>query len=140
MAIHATQLIAYRDSLAEAEKREMYADAPTQITGAIRPIPAQPKVTRPMLPVDTQGRPYIRLHNPYEDTQVLIEAAVAHFIYLTGTRPSVICLSAMRYFTYGIWEHYYYPPARGMDAIPLACEGTPEYDVLVRGEREFDGN
>lgn len=68
--------------------------AVTVLTRAIKLAPVQ----RPMLPIDAYGRPFLIVRNPYEDTLLLVEAAVRHF-QECGARIELIRLSSFGYLT-----------------------------------------
>jgi hypothetical protein len=135
--MHATQLIAVSDDI-DIDLM------PTQITDAIKPVQPMAKVTKPMLPLDAQNRPYVVMADFTQATQDLIEEAVKGFYEIQHVYPTVICLSAFRYLTYGMQTRLYQPTEKGVNPIPLIYEGyfgdLIDYDVLARGEKEFDGN
>jgi hypothetical protein len=111
---------------------------PTQPIMAVKPVTSK-KETPSSLHVDRQGRPFVCSRNTVENTPDLVETLVEHFMAINGTVPTVIYLSAFRYFTYGMIMRYYYPRQIGLPRIPYEYEPGATYDVLVRGE-VFDGN
>ncbi|GCE49219.1 hypothetical protein KTH_40880 [Thermosporothrix hazakensis] len=111
-----------------ALRREQLADMPTQITRVVRPFE-----TEPILPLDAQGRPYVRIESQERDTLKLVEQAVDQYVRARKTYPSVILLSAIRFLEIGFSLKYYYPlEVRGL-AIPYRYDPAGAgYDVLCR--------
>lgn len=116
-----------------AELKRNIAETPTQVTDAIRPIQASPKITRPMLPLDCQNRPYVKIRDHDIDTLKLVERAVQHFYKLEQRYPFCIPLSAIRYLHIGAVMKFYWVPGTN-EKIPYAYEkGNHDYDVMARG-------
>lgn len=106
---------------------------PTQVTGAIRPVQQRARVTRPMLPLDDLGRPYLEIvDKEHRETSELVIQAVEEYYRRAGSYPAVVYMNAFRYFTFGMKARYYMP-IPGIK-IPLSYEGNSEYSVLCRGE------
>lgn len=122
-------------------------DRPTQIIEVIqRPVITQPlpAFDEPIIEAaqqrplrDAQGRFYVYVNNPYEETYALADALVARYYEYTGVYPTIILLSALRYLTDGRrMQHYYSKYSRKHDTfrIPFEYDGSVYYDVLCRGE------
>ena len=111
--------------------RKSFEDQPTQITGAIRPV-QQPRITRPMLPLDELGRPCLEIcDEDHRETGELVQEAVIRYYSLAGCYPAVVVMNAFRYLTYGTWVRYY-EPVPGTRILFL-YEGSSEYSILLRG-------
>lgn len=127
-----------RELLADLQRREELAEQPTQHVAAVRKLRSVnlTPLAAPMLPKDEQGRPYYTIINPFEDTVDLVEAAVKHYRACTGSYPTAICLSALRYiarfFLNGNALRCYYPKDVHAHPIHYIHEGAANYDVLVR--------
>lgn len=118
--------------LAERQTRpQQIIDTDTQIL-AVNPRALVPVET---LPMDNQGRRFVRVINPYEHTFDLTEALVDRFYGLQGYEPSEIVLSVPRYFTFGRAAKFFYSKRVGAIPIRFKCEGSFQYDVIVRGPR-----
>lgn len=111
---------------AELHRLEALAEQETQITGSIKPVSSP-------LPLDSLGRPYLSVNNPYEPTIILAKALIDRFCELMNTYPAVILLSKNRYFPFGECMEYYYL-GNGVK-IPYVYESHRlYYDALVRGK------
>jgi hypothetical protein len=118
-----------------AEFRREISEAPTQITDAINlsQIQPSPKITRKMLPVDDQGRPFIKIRSNDIDTLKLIEMVTKYFYQVERHFPFCIPLSTMRYLHLGAAMQFYWVPGTN-EKIPYAYEeGNHDYDVMARG-------
>lgn len=131
-----TSPLRLKAALREAQRRAVLAEQPTVHTGAIRPVqrmPVSPYTTKPLLPLDELGRPYVAITSEREETALLVRQAVERYHSLQGCYPSVVLLSAFRYLTVGLWMGYYYPGGQAKP-IPYGYEPNGTYDVLCRGE------
>lgn len=103
------------------------------------PVPEEPhpaRITGPCLPIDSEGRPYLKIVNPFQETIYLVEAAVHRYIELHKLYPAVILLSALRYLNQMQTVEHYYPRDLGQKPIPYSYEpSNVQYDILLRGER-----
>jgi hypothetical protein len=88
------------------------SEAPTQITDAIKPVKLAASFE--VLPLDSQGRPFLLTYNDYEDTLILVESLVEHYRKIRGVYPSAVLLSAFRYLTRGKRPAHFYPKAAFM--------------------------
>lgn len=131
---------AIRHALIEEKMRlRACAEQETQRMPAITvKIPRVP-VTRPLLPLDNQARPYYVIARDWRSTLELIKAAIEEYSNYQHAYPSTILLSPIRFLALpkGI-THYHV----GRTTIPLSFEGTTflrmhqNFEVLVRGEHE----
>lgn len=139
--IQATNPLRMRAVLAEIHRLEQFLDIgnqPTRTTDAIclKDLQASPKVTRPVLPIDKMGRPYVKIkvNNGEADTLRLIQAVVQRYYEVERRYPFIILLSKKHYTQYGRnWQMYYVPHTN--ERIPFAYEGEKgaNYDVMARG-------
>jgi len=122
---------------AALREQQRLAEQTTLQTPAVRlpSIPPAVQASGRMLPLDQQGRPYLKIVNPYENTLTLVEAAVQRFYELQGCYPVEIILSPFHFLTYGMAFEYFYTRGRQPVRIPFICENNCSYDVLVRGGR-----
>lgn len=120
-----------RAALRAERERTSICEQPTQEMRAVQV--SREQISRPLLPLDAMSRPRLFTSNPYEDTLKLVEALVKQFVDTTGGEPREIYLSALRYFTFGIWMKCYYPDS-GSRPIPYVHEpGVSSYEVMVKG-------
>lgn len=92
------------------------------------------RTTRPMLPLDVTGRPYIMVSDS-KDTLTLIKELVASYFAYQQTYPSVILLSPLRYLMLvGKATHYQINDNFISLKFDDASYVESDFDVLVRGE------
>lgn len=122
------------------EEREAHLNAlsmtDTRLMKVTAPMQRLASTTRPMLLLDTCGRPYVSTSGVHGETLDLIKEAVARFYAVQQVYPSEILLSPMRYLMLvGKATHY---QINGT-FIPLKFEDATytegRFDVLVRGAK-----
>lgn len=116
--------------LAERERRQ---EELSLVETVIQPIESPSKALAPVrlrLPLDGLGRPYLIVRNPYEETLLLVKAAVERFREIEGRYPSTIVLSAIRRLSVLHFDCYYGEHG----TIPYLCKIDATWDICLRGE------
>jgi hypothetical protein len=127
-AMRSTGSIKVSDILAAMPTQEVQSVRPRQKSKALHRLTLErDRSTKPLLPLDSQGRPYVLMINPGASTADLIVEAVERYIWYTGQSPTTILLSLPRYFA--IEAKGYRVNGR---VIFFDCSGLRDYDVLVR--------